>query len=69
MSAKVEYHNDGKHKHQSWEAKIVLNSDFDNGWNLITMEAYGATKEEAKSNLEVQIKETIKEFKAGLKDL
>jgi hypothetical protein len=54
---KIEYHNDGKGKYQSWTATATINGDFTNT-NTITLEAYGATQEEARKALAQQILQT-----------
>jgi hypothetical protein len=53
---KIEYHNDQKGKYQSWTATATIESTY----NPINLEAYGATKEEARKALLKQITITIK---------
>jgi hypothetical protein len=55
---KIEYHNDGKGKYQSWTAKLVLNGDLDSSTQMITLEAYGPHKEQATHHLIKQILQT-----------
>lgn len=61
---KIEYHNDGKGKYQSWEAKIShhFTSDniqgFENSISHLELEAYGATQEEARKAIVKQILNT-----------
>ena len=53
---KIEYHNDHKGKYQSWTTTATIESISGD----ITLEAYGATQEQAKDALLKQVTITIK---------
>ena len=59
---KIEIHNDGKGKYQSWEAKAILNHEVTNAWSIMEVEAYGATEQEARQNLGKLIKSLVQDL-------
>lgn len=53
---KLQIHNDGKEKYQSFEARL---NDFD---SIVHLEGYGQDKEEAIKELKEKVEQKIKEY-------
>lgn len=59
----IETKNDGKEKHQSWEAKTTQDGSDAMGHYNAHFKGYGATEYEAKQNLIQQVDNLIKSLK------
>lgn len=65
IAAAADIRNDGKQKHQSWEAAFdFYNVDCDGMYSL-QLEAWGASEQEARENMKVTVRQLLAALERG----
>ena len=62
INGKISIYNDGKCKHNSWESRLLIETEISGGAVSLVLEAYEDTRENALDELNVKFIELMNKF-------